>query len=168
MSRRDIQAGRDGYDAAGILDGDEPPPGLVDLVSTADLVVVSDMPRALQTAERLTTRNPLISALVRETPPPIPYWMHVRMPRHFWEWSAIARWTYWIMKGVYGPPDAMQRATQAANWLDDLSIRHSHIAVVTHGTFRRLMTYRLEHIGWRKTPGSSRSYRHWSVWSLEK
>jgi len=168
MSRADMQRWRDGYDAAGLRDDDEPPAGLADLIATADLVIVSDMSRAIQTAQRLTTAPVEVSALVRETPPPIPNLTRLRMPRHLWEWMTLARWGYWILKGKQGPDEDVARAVNAANWLDDLSLRHPHIAVVTHGTFRRLLTYKLEHIGWRRSPGSRRSYDHWSVWSLDK
>lgn len=159
---------RAAYDEAGIRDDSIPPRGLDALVADADCVVVSDMARAIETARRLTSRELFVTPLVREMPPPIPDWMHLRMPRQLWEWITYVRWAYWIARGIQAPRGAMDRATEAARWLDGLSEQHPHIAVVTHGTFRRLLTFELERIGWRKTPGSGRSYRHWSVWSLDK
>lgn len=168
MTRADIRDWRDGYDAAGILDDDKPPPALRDRVASADLIVASDMPRALQTARRLTDRELTILPIVRETPPPIPEWKHLRLPRHVWEWMALVRWGYWILTGIRGPADALDRAAKAAECLNGLSAKYPHIVVVTHGTFRRLLAYKLEDDGWRWADGTRRSYRHWSVWSFEK
>ena len=79
----------------------------------------------------------------------------------------IARWGYRVVRRREEEPEDLARAVQAANWLDDLSREHGHIAVVTHGNFRRFVTRQLENIGWRGD-GKRRSYDHWSIWSLTK
>jgi broad specificity phosphatase PhoE len=168
MREADMHAWRDGYDAAGILDDDPPPAGLADLVRDANVVIASDLSRAIQSAERLTTTHSIrISPLLREAPTDIPRWIHVPLPRAFWEWTMVVRWGYRILRGTDAPPDVLARATRAANWLDDLSLGNAHVVVVTHGIFRRLLARRLEHIGWRPS-GKRRSYQNWSVWSLSK
>jgi broad specificity phosphatase PhoE len=168
MSAADMKAWRVGYDGAGILDADAPPAGLSELVTEADILLASDMPRAIQTAQRLKTDHRIqISALLREAPTGIPNWGKWKMPRTLWEGTALARWGIQIARGKEIPPDDLARATHAANWLDDLSTQHAHIAAVTHGTFRRYLARRLEYIGWHPD-GRRRSYRHWSVWTLSK
>ena len=161
-------AWRVGYDAAGLLDDEAPPAELKVLVQSADLVVSSDFPRAVQTAERLLDGRPFpTSQLLREAPTDVPPWNGVRLPRRLWEWAMLARWGYRILRGTDIPPQDLARGLAAARWLDDLSTQHTHIAVATHGVFRRILARQLLTVGWQPR-GKWRSYDHWSVWSLSK
>lgn len=168
MREADMHAWRDGYDAAGIVAEDAPPPQVTELVRDADLVIASDLARAIESAKRLTTAHQIrISPEMREAPADVPRWIRVPLPRAVWEWTMVVRWGYRILRGTDAPPEHLARAMRAAGWLDDLSAEHAHIVVVTHGVFRRLLARQLESIGWR-ADGARRTYAHWSIWSLSK
>lgn len=161
-------AWRRGYDAAGILPRDKPPRGLDVLVATADLIVSSDFPRAIMTAERLADGRPITtSPLLREAPAEFPQWNRLRAPRVVWEWSVTLNWGIRILRGTDIPPADLERASKAAFWIDDLAKDHGHIVVVTHGVFRRILARQLEALRWRRD-GRRRSYDHWSVWGLNR
>jgi broad specificity phosphatase PhoE len=167
MTAQDMHLWREGYDAAGILPHDAPPAGLKHLVADADLVVTSDYPRAIETAQHLTTSPLVVSELLRETPTPIPEWHRVRMPRPLWEWATLIRWGSWIVRGIDGMPQHTARAKRAAAWLDDISRGKHHVVAVSHGNFRRMLALSLAQMGWMPD-GKRRSYDHWSVWSLTR
>ena len=58
---------REAYDAAGILSDSVPPPGISSEVAGADVLVTSDLPRALASAERLAPGKAVhVSPLFRE------------------------------------------------------------------------------------------------------
>ncbi len=155
-----------GYDVSGIVDHDAPPPSLAALARDADLLVASDLPRAIMTAERLAKgRGVTLSPLLREAPADLPHWKHVRMPRALWELAVKVHWGIRILRRTDIPPKDLERATKAAFWIDGLASRHRHIVVVTHGVFRRILARQLEALGWRPD-GRRRSYAHWSIWSL--
>jgi broad specificity phosphatase PhoE len=155
-----------GYDASGIVDHDAPPASLLALAHDADLVVASDLPRAIMTAERLADgRRITLSPLLREAPAELPHWKRVRMPRALWELAVKVHWGIRIVRHTDIPPRDLERATKAAVWLDGLTSRHRHVVVVTHGVFRRILARQLEALGWHPD-GRRRSYAHWSIWSL--
>lgn len=161
-----MNAWRTGYDEAGILEHDHPPASLRALADSADLIVSSDLPRAIATAERLVgDRQILLSALLREAPGEWPAWPSVRLPRRMWEIAVTLRWGYRILRGTDVPPRDRERGDAAARWLIDLTRDHDHVVVVTHGIFRRILALELERMGWRPD-GARRSYANWSVWSL--
>src|ERR1051325_5585270 len=111
MGAADMRAWREGCDAAGIRDDDAPPDGLANIIRNADLVLASDLSRAIQTAERLRPAQPIrISALLREAPTPIPNWGAWKMPRQLWEWMLIARWGYRVVRRREEEPDDLARA----------------------------------------------------------
>ena len=168
MRRTDMLAWRRGYDTSGILPRDKPPRGLDALVSTADLIVASDLPRAIMTAERLADGQPITtSPLLREAPAELPEWNRLRAPRVVWEWSVTLSWGLRILRGTDIPQQDLERASKAAFWIDDLARSREHVAVVTHGVFRRILARQLEALGWRGD-GRHRSYDHWSVWALTR
>ena len=159
-------AWRRGYDDAGIIADDRPPDDVAATVRTADLVVSSDFARAIMTAERLAgDREFRRSPLLREAPVDVPTWTRVRLPRVVWERATQVRWGYRILRGTDIPSHDLERGTKAARWLDELTREHPHVAVVTHGVFRRILARQLEALGWR-ADGRIRSWAHWSVWSL--
>jgi broad specificity phosphatase PhoE len=168
QSRADMVAWRRGYDAAGILASDTPPPALRELVRGTDLIVASDLPRAVMTAERLADgRQVVLSPLIREAPAPWPAWNRARLPRVVWEWAVTLRWGYYILRNIDIPPQDLERGSKAAFWIDDLMKQHVHGAIVTHGVFRRILARQLEALGWQ-SDGRRRSYDHWSVWTLTR
>jgi len=163
-----MQRWREAYDAAGIAAGDQPPPALSNLIGSTGIVVSSDMPRALESAERLAPDEPIpVSPLLREAPPEIPQKLPLRMPLAAWDALIHSQWLLKITNGTDASPKDLTRAHAAADWLVGIVRERSPLVAVTHGVFRRLLADRLMTMGWRGEPGK-RSYENWSAWSFER
>lgn len=168
LSSAGVQRQRDAYDAAGIAADDVPPRALVGEIGPNGIVVASDLPRAIESAERLAPGEPIpVSPLLRETPLEIPTKLPLRMPLAGWEALMHARWTLQIANGSDASPKDLTRAHAAADWLVSMSRDHSPVIAITHGVFRRLLADRLMTMGWRSDL-ARRSYDHWSAWSFER
>jgi len=155
---------RERYDAADIIEGDKPPKDVLIDVARADLVVASDLPRAVGSAKRLAPdREIVITPIMRETPQPIPAWMRWRLPAGAWHSLVALTWFWQILRGTDATPEEIARAATAADWLTRQAREHGTVAAVTHGVFRRLVGQKLVADGWRAEP-RRRGYNHWSVW----
>lgn len=157
----------DAYDQAGIHAEDAPPSGLVAEAGRAGVVVASDVPRAIASADRLVAgaRSVVISPLMRETDLRVPRWVGWRMPLGAWA-LAIGLDSLWgTIRGDRASREGLDRAKEAADWLASLAAEQGSVLAVTHGSFRRLVAARLMTIGWRPE-GDRRSIRHWSAWSF--
>src|SRR6185503_16573508 len=88
-----VERWRTQYDAAGIVEDDAPPPSLVADAERADLVVCSDLPRAIASAARLAPNRPIAnSPLLRESPLPVPRLAPLRLPLLGWGALINLRW----------------------------------------------------------------------------
>lgn len=161
------------YDAAEIALHSPPPPALVEVASEARVVVASDLPRAIASANVLAPRarveaNPLLREAPLETPDlPLPRLWGARLPLRLWGIVFVVRWLWGSWRG--GPPPgvdaaALARAEAAADWLARLAGGGGRVVAVTHGTFRTLLTAALVRRGWRGP--QRRPYHAWSAWTL--
>jgi broad specificity phosphatase PhoE len=55
LSREGVLQWRDAYDSAGIAPEESPPAAVLSAVARCDIIVNSDLPRALESAQRLAT-----------------------------------------------------------------------------------------------------------------
>ena len=155
------------YDAAGIAAGDEPPPALRELASSAGLVVASDLRRAIESARRIAPDAPVeTSALLRETPLRIPP-LRVRLPILGWALAVGVGSVVRRLRGAPHPADDVARSTAAAAWLGDLAERHGTVVAVTHSLVRAHIAAALVAARWRPEPGAARR-SHWSAWSFAR
>ena len=164
------------YDAAGISPADAPGPELLELAGCCEVVVASDLPRAVASAERLASADRVVtSPLLREAPletasQPLPRLLGARLPLVAWALvlggrSAAAEW-----RGAppIGVDDAvLARADEAARWLAGLAtpsagVPGRRVLAVTHTLFRRVLSDALVRQGWRGP--EQRTRRTWSAW----
>jgi broad specificity phosphatase PhoE len=165
VDRRGVERWRDAYDAAGILEDARAPARLVALAEASTHVVSSDMPRAAVSAARLApSREVRLSALMRESPLPIPPWP-TRLPLVGWATLIHLGWSWRLLRGIELAESERARALAAARWLDALVTDGGSALVVTHGVFRTLLSGQLAEIGWHPL-GREGGYRHWSAWSF--
>ena len=169
LDRAGVERWRADYDAAGIIANDEPPLALRSSVERADVLVASDLPRAIASAKRLVPQRPVSeSPLFRELPLPIPSIARLRAPLSVWGALIHARWILDIARRQDATSEALEQARLATEWCRTTCCEHRTdctLAVVTHGVFRRLLARQLVEDGWR-LESRRRSYAHWSVWAL--
>lgn len=155
---------REGYDAAGIVAESVPPPSLRSEAARADLVVASDLARAVASAERLAAgRDVRISPLLRESALDIPTWLPARWPLTVWAIAVHLQWLTRTARRMAINPAERARVSAAVDWLEDVMRDHRRIVVVTHGVFRGLVGAELVSRGWTAERRIS-GYQHWSVW----
>jgi broad specificity phosphatase PhoE len=181
VSAAGMERWRAAYDEAGV-GAQDPPPDLVEEAVRSAHFIASDLPRAVESAERLAAGSPVIvSPLLREIPLSIPR-LPLRLPVGAWGAAITMAWGYRILTGTEATREDITRARTAARWLEGVAsshaasagpdafdaIRDSTTVVVTHGVFRRLLAKHLADAGWVLHPErrSLRRYRNWSAWAL--
>jgi len=149
------------YDAAGIED--QPPDAVRALAAGADRLVASDLRRAVESAERVSGgRQFETTPLLRECPVAMP---RVRVPLPVDVWDAIGN-ALWVARRLTGADaqGVLSRAESAADWLVERAGAARSLFVVTHGTFRLMLSRALARRGIALTAGGI-DLRNWSVWS---
>lgn len=161
-----VGAYEDAYDAAGILDADEPTVELDRLVGDATLVAASDLPRAIASANRLAHGRVVeISPLLREIRLEPPRWVPFKLPIEIWDVFSHVQWSYRI--ATRAEHASVRRANDAVDWLIGHAASWSDVVAVTHGGFRRILDAQLVSRGWARQ-SRERSYANWSVWSYSE
>lgn len=159
----DVHSYEDAYDAVGIRDDDHPDLELQSLTGGEQLVVASDLPRAIASARRLAPdRDVQLSPLLREMRLEPPRWIPVRLPIQIWDMFSHVQWSYRLVSNA--DHEHVRRAGAAVDWLADEATRVPAVVAITHGGFRRILDARLVERGWRRT-FAKKSYDNWSVWS---
>lgn len=151
------------YDAAPIRTDATPPEALAALARMADLILASDLPRAVTSARTIAPdRDPIVSPLLRELSFDLPAW-GPRLPLSIWDGLHYLTWSARLMLGIESAE--IRRARRAVEWLDSVTANAALSIAITHGGFRRLLAAQLLKRGWRHAPGWRR-YHNWSVWTL--
>jgi broad specificity phosphatase PhoE len=166
LRHHEVQHSEDAYDAAGIRDDSMPPAELLDVTERAELIVASDLARAIVSADRLAPRRDVVhSALLREIRLEPPRWIPVALPIDVWDAFSHAQWTYRLF--ARSAHEFMTRGDAAAAWLEQHARSSRTIVVVTHAGFRRILASRLVARGWRADlPTRNERYANWSSWEF--
>jgi len=150
------------YDSCGIRPKDPAPAELLKLASAADAIISSDLPRALESAERLACgRHVVATVLLRECQmqvSPLP----LRMPLSLWHVDITVRWLFLLLSRNSRARAELQRAKTAARWLIGLTSLNNCVLVITHNAFRALLLRYLNTNGWLEET-RWRKYGPWSA-----
>lgn len=148
------------YDAAPIRD-EAPPSSLIDIARTADVILASDLLRAIMSARAIAPgREPVLSPLLRELKFNLPGW-GPKLPVGVWDGLHYLIWSARLL--ARARTQEMERAGLAADWVSTQAPNDGITIAVTHGGFRRLLSSKLAQRGWSVSPGPRR-YHNWSVW----
>jgi broad specificity phosphatase PhoE len=161
--RAEVASWLDARDAVGIEPQSQPPSRLTRLAGEATHLIASNLPRAIESAQRLANGRQIhVSPLLREIPLAIPN-VSGRFPLWMWGTLIHLRWSYRIARGTDASAADVARAAAAVEWLAPFSSSDTLVVVVTHGVFRRLMAKQLTLVGW-KSDGRHGGYSPWSSW----
>jgi broad specificity phosphatase PhoE len=159
---------REAYEAAGILPTEVPPDAVRQMARRAGVVAASTSPRAIESARLLAEGREVITSPLLVERVPVPPSLRLRLPLAGW---ALAYGIQWLFRALTSRPHAPEaeitRAREAAEWLTDLARQHGAVAVVTHASFRALLTRTLMAEGWRGD-GARRRSQNWSAWRLTR
>lgn len=157
------------YEEGGILPGQTPPTGLLQIAREADVIFASTRLRAIETAEavaggKLFVRDPVfIEAPL--PPPPLPPF--IRLSPKIWGFVArVAWWFFGHSEGQETRREAERRAGQVAERLIASAETGEKVLVLAHGFFNTMVERELKRRGWRRVEG--RGYRYWSAKRFER
>lgn len=157
------------YELGGLLEGQSPPEGLVEVARRAGFIVASTRLRSLQTARAVVggktfVENPLF--IEAPLPPPnFPGWLKLS-PK---VWGFVARFWWWFFNHHAGEENRAQaeaRAEEAALMLENLARSGEPVLVVAHGFFNHLVGRALARRGWRLA--ENQGYKYWSTRRFER
>ncbi len=147
------------YNAAGINKLDKPPAELVKLIGEFDVVLSSDLKRAVDSAQALANGKEIIKDKVfREFELPE---SKRKLPRFSpGVWSLIFRilWFTGYSNKSENFSDAKERIRSSADKLIELSEDHSGIVLIGHGLMNRFIGRELIKRGWKKHGRTGSSY----------
>ena len=157
------QLWRDAYEAAGVDPREVPPHELQELAMRCGVLVASDSPRALQSAQLLAPgREVITSPLLRELDLSPPNLRGVRLP--------LIGWAVLIgLRTALRRVDAREheRVRAAADWLIELADAHGDVVVVTHAMIRAKVADELQSREMQRTVPRGKM-RHWSAWVITR
>jgi hypothetical protein len=152
------------YEATGIRVTERAPDELKRRVIDANLVVSSDAPRALETAQLLAPVCTIeVSPLLRELRLPIPSMRGISLPLTAWAIVVGVNALAHQAIGRYPTTADAIRLDNAAEWIAACAIQHACTVIVTHAAARRELASRLVEKHWHRDPGP-RALRPWSAW----
>jgi broad specificity phosphatase PhoE len=150
------------YDDCGVFEEKYYPSKTLKKVWSANIVITSDLKRAVESAKFLYPNSPAISdPLFRETELPIPLSRLAGLKLHASSWGVILRclWFSGYSSGCESLKDTKIRAEEASKFLVNCAKEHHHVVLVGHGFFNRLIGKELKRMGWNRKKKSSS--RHW-------
>ncbi|MBX7250299.1 MAG: histidine phosphatase family protein [Caulobacteraceae bacterium] len=157
------------YELGGLLEGQVPPPCLVEHAAQVGAIYCSTRQRARETAAALDPDGRAVPDDVfieAPLPPPnAPDWFRLS-PR--W-WGVVARAWWWFFdhnEGQETKAEAEVRAARAADKLEAEAAQGRDVLVLAHGFFNGMVGVELARRGWRCT--RDKGFKYWSARRFEK
>jgi broad specificity phosphatase PhoE len=157
------------YEEGGILEGQTPPAGLLEMARQADVIFASTRRRAIETAEAVVQGKHFIRDTVfieAPLPPPsLPRFIRFN-PR---TWGFISRVAWWFFGHHEGQETRFQaeiRAREVAQRLTAEADAGRNVLVLAHGFFNTMVARELKRVGWRNVEG--KGYRYWAARRFER
>ncbi|MEM6748419.1 MAG: histidine phosphatase family protein [Pseudomonadota bacterium] len=153
------------YDLAGLAPGEEPPQGLIDIASDAELVLSSTLPRAIETAQKVVqgAREVPQDSLFVEAPlppPPVPGVVKLTPTT----WGVISR-SFWFFgfapKGVENHWGTQRRVREATDRLIAEAQGGGDVLLCAHGYFNWMVHRHIIKRGWELVEHQGRNH-YWS------
>ncbi|MEO0400097.1 MAG: histidine phosphatase family protein [Pseudomonadota bacterium] len=155
------------YDQSGLVPGEDPPDSLVKLAASATTVLSSTLPRAIETAARLTNdaREVPADPLYVEAPlppPPVPLLKLRPGP-----WGVVSR-SFWFFgyapAGVETHPETWRRVRKIADRLEAYSA-DGDVLLCAHGYLNWMIDRHLRKNGWARTDREgANNYWSWRIY----
>lgn len=157
------------YDLGGLQTGQTPPQALVEAARKADVIFVSTLPRAQETAQAVVDGRDIITDVIfveAPLPPPrTPSWF--KMPPRLWGVTARIWWHLFNRNdGFESRREAEARADRAAQMLIARAEQGEDVLVLAHGYFNHMIGQKLKAHGWHLT--LDQGFKYWCQRRFEK
>lgn len=155
------------YNASGIRQEMRPPEELLELIDEVDVLISSDLKRALDSA-RLLAGNKVImqNPIFREFELPESKRKLPKFSPGIWSFIFRVLWFSGYSNKSENFTDAKKRIKLSADKLTDLAIKHSDVVLVGHGLMNRFIGAELKKQGWRKGRYGGKGY--WSYFEYTR
>ena len=157
------------YEVGGLLEGQTPPPELIETVEGAGAIYASSRRRAQESAQAAAAgREVTVDALFIEAPlppPNFPDWIKLS-PK--W-WGGVSRFWWHFFNNHGGQETRAQadvRAEKAAQALIAQAEQGHDVLVFAHGYFNHMVGRRLKRLGWQLV--HNQGFKYWSQRRFEK
>ncbi|WP_243293102.1 phosphoglycerate mutase family protein [Bacillus sp. FJAT-47783] len=150
------------YDEHGVFEETIYPSLTTEKIQSSNLVITSDLKRAIESAKLLSPKVELISnSLFNETELPLPSvnLKGLKLIPNYWLVVMRSLWLSGYSNGCESLKEAKQRSKKAAQLLVEYAEEHNTVCLVGHGFFNRLLAKELKNMGWE---GKRTSAKHWS------
>ena len=157
------------YDYSGVFEENAYPTVTLKKITTANIVIASDLKRSIDSANLLNPKIEAISEpLFRETELPIPSTNLWGLKLNSSIWALIFRclWFSGYSRGCESLSSAKNRANKASELLVKHAQEHTSVVLVGHGFFNMLIAKELKKMGWkgkRKTSSKNWSCTTYSI-----
>lgn len=155
------------YNLSGLCPTSKPTQTALTLASKCNVVVCSQLPRSIQSAEALNINDIALSHLqFNEAGLPNADWRTLKLSPMTWVVIFRVLWFFGYSNNSESYQDAKIRAKNSALKLIALAKKHENILFVGHGIFNKLIAKELKSLGWSGpyNPGS----KHWSFGVYKK
>jgi len=155
------------YNESGIRQEMRPPDNLIQAIKKIDVVISSDLKRALDSAQMLAgSRVIMRNKIFREFELPENKKKYPKFTPGLWSIIFRVLWFTGYSNMSENFTDARKRIKLSADKLTDLASKHTSIILVGHGLMNRFIGLELKKRGWRKKHRCGRGY--WSYSEYEK
>lgn len=155
------------YDAGGLADDQVAPPGISNLARSADLVISSTLPRAMQTAHLARGEGAdLVDAVFIEAALPPPHLPFLKLRPKTWGTLARICWFWGFPDDMETVHEARIRADEAADMLEHEAAGGKMVLLTAHGWFNRMIRTKLVKRGWKCT--ENQGDLHWKYRRFER
>jgi broad specificity phosphatase PhoE len=157
------------YELGGLLEGQSPPPHVIEAARRAGVILTSTRKRSIETAKAVAgDREMTHDTLFIEAPLPPPHFPgFIKLsPR---TWGVVSRFWWWFFghhEGQETRREAQARAAKAAELLDELAGQDQDVLLVAHGFFNTMIGLELRRRGWRCV--EDRGFKYWSTRHFER
>lgn len=152
------------YDSSGIFKENSYPPITLEKITTANILITSDLKRSIESASLLNQNKNIgviTDALFREIElPTFPRELGLKLSPNSWAVILRCLWFSGYSRQCESLANAKLRAKKASEQLEKYAREYKSVVLVGHGFFNRLIAEELKKMGWEGNRKSS--VKHWS------
>lgn len=159
----------DKYDNNGVFEENYFPAVTLKIISTANIVITSDLQRSVESANLLNPNLKAISlSLYRETelPTPLTKLRGLKLNPNIWAVILRCLWFSGYSRGCESLSSAKYRSKKAAELLVEFAQELETVVLVGHGFFNMLIANELQKMGWEGKKKTSSKHWNCTTYSL--
>ncbi len=137
------------------------------IVTNANAVVCSDLPRSIESAKILGVEDiNLCHSLFNEAGLPVAKWKYPKLSVRIWVIIFRIIWLFGYSKNSESFTETKVRASKASAKLIEIAEEHQSVVFIGHGIFNHFVAKELKKQGWIGPRSSSKKHWNYSIYKL--